>query len=88
MRDSIRLGVRLASMAAFLVLLANCEWDKRDAESGTPTPPAATMKTPSLSSRLPTRTPYYAPQPSSATFIQAVAPPPGSILNIQDFRDG
>jgi hypothetical protein len=88
MRNSIHLGVRLASMAVFVVLLADCEGYKRDAEIGTLGPPAKTMETPSLSLRLPTRTPYYAPQPSSATFIQAVAPPPGSILNIQDFRDG
>jgi hypothetical protein len=36
----------------------------------------------------PTRTSYYAPQPSAPPYISAVAPPPGSILNMQDFRDG
>jgi hypothetical protein len=86
-----RIGTRLVVMTICLMLFVACEADTKDVNLVTITSsPATATNIPASPSPIPTRTPYYAPQPYPGpyTYIEAVAPSPGSILNVEDFRNG
>lgn len=72
------IGARLVVIAGCLWLIISCGLDNKGTTPRPTTSPFA----------VPTKTSYYAPQPSTPPYISAVAPSPGSILNMQDFRDG
>lgn len=80
---------RLVVIIICLLLFAACRSDTKD-ENLRPTALSSAIPTdiPALPSAIPTRTPYLAPQPPTARYIMGVIPTSGSILNVQDFREG
>jgi hypothetical protein len=78
MKGLTRIGVQIFTLTIFLLLFTACGLDAEDVNE---------QYTTSLSA-VPTRTPYYGPHSSTPPHIIFVAPPDGSVINVQDFRDG